>query len=69
MGAEIIKGKIGLFPNYGYADHPLLRSGHLDIKYAQYAKKNDGRKISYRAISRDKKNNIKNKNGRKNNII
>ena len=38
-----------LFPNYGYADHPSpLRSGHLNIKYAQCSKKNNGRKIPYR---------------------
>ena len=38
----------GLFPNYGCADPLPLRSGHLDIKDAQCANKNDGRKISYR---------------------
>ena len=31
---------------------PHLRSDHLDIKDAQCAKKNDGRKISYHIISR-----------------
>ena len=37
----------GLFPNCGSADPPL-KSGHLQIKDAQCAKKSDGRKISYR---------------------
>ena len=44
-----------LFPNYGYADPPLLpplRRGHLDIKDAQWPKKIDGCKISYHIISR-----------------
>ena len=46
-----------LFPNYEYADlppseiHPI-RNGHLDIKDAQCARKNDGRKTSYHIISR-----------------
>ena len=31
---------------------PRLKSGHLDIKDAQCAKKYDGRKISYHIISR-----------------
>ena len=44
--------QLGLFPNYGYADPPPLRSGHLDIKDAQCPKKNDGSKISYHIISR-----------------
>ena len=38
-----------LFPKYGHED---LRSGHLDVKYTQCAKKYDGRKISYQIISR-----------------
>ena len=41
-----------LFPNYGYADPPTLRSSHLDIKYAQCAENKDGHKISYHIISR-----------------
>ena len=40
----------GLFLNYGYADPPPLKSGHLDIRDAQ-CPKNDGRKISYHIIS------------------
>ena len=44
--------QLGLFSNYGYADPPPFRSGHLDIKDAQCAEKNNGRKISYRNISR-----------------
>ena len=41
--------KIGLFPNYGYTDltQNPLRSGHLDTRDAQSAKKNSGSKISY----------------------
>ena len=41
-----------LFPNYGYADPTPLKSGHLDIRDAQCANKNDRRKISYHIISR-----------------
>ena len=41
-----------LFPNYGYAEPPPLRNGHLDIRDAQCALKNDWRKISSHTISR-----------------
>ena len=41
-----------MLPNEGYVAPPPLRSGHLDIKYAQYAENKDGSKISYYIISR-----------------
>ena len=44
---------VGFFPSKDMQT-PLssLKSGHLDIKDAQCAKKNDGRKISNHIISR-----------------
>ena len=42
---------VWLFHNYGYADPPPI-IGHLDIKDAQCAKKNDGLKISNHIVSR-----------------
>ena len=42
----------GCFPTKDMHTLSLLRSSHLDIKDAQCAKKNDGRKILYHSISR-----------------
>ena len=41
-----------LFPNQGYADPPPLRSGHFDIKDAQWAETKYMLNISYHIISR-----------------
>ena len=45
------KVDFGCFPTTDLQTLPL-RSGHLDIKDTQCAKKNDGRKTSYRIILR-----------------
>ena len=42
-----------LFPNYGYADPPPIRSGHLDINDAQCAKKRLGVKFHIKAATND----------------
>ena len=43
--------QLGCYPTIDMQT-PLLRSGHLDTKDAQCAKKNDGRKIPHHIISR-----------------